>query len=76
MGNFRGQIGKAAFLAVEYFIANLDFVTTFQDMDGFFLLIVNMQRGAAFRCHLDDKIVECPTSVLPSDFENEIPAWA
>ncbi len=76
MGDFRGQVSKTAFLAVEYFLANPDFVMALENVDCFLLLIVNMQRGAAFRCNLDDKIVECSTSILTCDFKNEIPAWA
>ena len=44
MGNRRREVGKAAFVEVEDVVANTDFELAFQDMNGFFLQVVNVQR--------------------------------
>jgi hypothetical protein len=42
MGNLRRKIGKPAFLAVINLITNLDFVSAFEDVNGFLLQMMNM----------------------------------
>ena len=56
--DFGRKVSEAAFLTAKYFVADLDFVLAFQNMDRFLLLVVNMQWRTASRRDLDDKIVE------------------
>jgi len=76
MGEIRRKKGKVSWAAVENFVATPDFVLTFQSMDRFVLPVVDMQRRTAMRRDPNDKIIECPTSIIASNLENEISAGA
>ncbi len=76
MGEFGWHIRKTAFIEVVNIVADADLITSFQDVDGFLLLVVNVQRRTPFWRDLNDEIVECTPSILTGDFENEIPTGA
>jgi len=58
MRHVGGHIGKAALFEVIDLVPDADFVTALQDVNGLFLLVVNVQRRPASGRHLDDEIVK------------------
>jgi hypothetical protein len=76
MRHVGGHISKATFFEVINLVPDADLVTALQDVNGLFLLVMNVQRRSASGRHLDDEIIKGATGILAGNFENQIPAWA
>ena len=73
--NLRRQVRKTAFLTFEGLLADLDLESPIQNVERFFLFVVNMQRRTASWRDFHDGIVEGTASIVAGYLKNEYPGW-
>ena len=66
---------KAAGLAPEHIVIDLDFVTARQEIDGFVLLVVDVQRRTALRLNVEHEDIESPIRIVAGDLVQQGLSW-
>ena len=70
------EVGKAARLDVELPLADPDLEATLDGVEGFVLVVVDVQGRAAVGRDLADEVIDGASGVLAGDLEDEVPARA
>ena len=76
MGHLRRHLCKTTFFDMINLVADADFVTALQDVNGFLTRMVNMQRRPAERRDLDEvnnKVSNYISTKLAADFDERYP---